>query len=428
MDEAARSLRQRHSFWSRKKTVEPDTSVAPVPIEYSAAWQSEVEREAASLWHAEKTSGYIPEAVSDYVARQVERVSSPLSADELKQRIITSARNLRHELSDKRAPVAGSRAGELRGEVPRAVQQNIDTQLSSGIDDVIDEAVALWRTEGAFEIPAVVSEHIDHRLETRQQQPADAERVKAVILAVARRRRNTPAAPPTASQEEHVEELRRESELRQENREAALRAEIAEAAEQQRQRLRDEAEAEAARAAQAKELRRRLREADEQRRLEQEAERQRLLVEQEERRLRWLNRPAPPPAAQPYGVSHTGAERLVAAWMRHLGVLDAEVTKFSGDGGIDVLSERYIAQVKNYAGSVPVIEVRAFFGVAVADEKSPLFFTSGSVTADGQAFADRVGMALIHYDAEEAILTGLNILGGRCVELSIPEAFAHSSE
>ncbi|MCK8609708.1 restriction endonuclease [Agromyces sp. C10] len=57
----------------------------------------------------------------------------------------------------------------------------------------------------------------------------------------------------------------------------------------------------------------------------------------------------PRPAPQPYGVSHRGAEQLVADWMRHLGAFDAEVTRFTADGGVDVVSAHWIAQVKNLA-------------------------------------------------------------------------------
>ncbi|GAA1062019.1 restriction endonuclease [Agromyces bracchium] len=164
---------------------------------------------------------------------------------------------------------------------------------------------------------------------------------------------------------------------------------------------------------------------------EQRAEAERLEAERRaeaetleaERRERWLSRPAPPPPAQQYGVSHEGAEHLVAAWMRHLGVLDAEVTRFSRDGGADVVSDAYVAQVKNYAGSVSVTDVRALFGVATADSKKPLLFTSGAVTADGLTFADRVGVALVRYDAEKGTIQGLNALGGMVVDVGIAEAF-----
>jgi hypothetical protein len=136
------------------------------------------------------------------------------------------------------------------------------------------------------------------------------------------------------------------------------------------------------------------------------------------------NRPAPAPDPQPFGVSHAGAEHLVAMWMRHLGVLDAVVTPLSGDGGIDVVSSDFVAQVKNLTGFVPVQDVRALFGVAASESKRGLLFTSGAVTTEGLAFADRVDMALIRYDAIAGTLEGLNEIGVRAVERSIAEAWS----
>lgn len=151
-------------------------------------------------------------------------------------------------------------------------------------------------------------------------------------------------------------------------------------------------------------------------------------AEERDRSVRWLNRPAPAPDPQPYGVSHEGAEHLVAAWMRHLGVRDARVTAFTRDGGIDVESNRFVAQVKNYVGSVSVKEVRELHGVAMAEGKYALLFTSGSVTEEGRAFAQRVGVALISYDAKGGTLKGLNGLGARATERSIPVAFAAQAD
>lgn len=117
-----------------------------------------------------------------------------------------------------------------------------------------------------------------------------------------------------------------------------------------------------------------------------------------------------PPSPMEYGVSHQGAERLVAAWMCYLGARDAAVTQFSGDGGIDVVSTRYLAQVKNYAGAVPISSIRELHGVAVADGRLGLFFTSGHYPASAIQFAERVGMALFIYGAEEGVLRGANPL------------------
>jgi len=121
----------------------------------------------------------------------------------------------------------------------------------------------------------------------------------------------------------------------------------------------------------------------------------------------------PAPAPQPYGVSHEGAERLVAEWMRYLGAADAERTRFTGDGGIDVASQHYIAQVKNYAGSVDIESIRALGGVAYADGRKPLFFTSGGYTASSVAFATQVRMGLFRYDAVEGRIEPRNDVAAR---------------
>lgn len=117
---------------------------------------------------------------------------------------------------------------------------------------------------------------------------------------------------------------------------------------------------------------------------------------------------SPMPEPLPYGVSHRGAEELVAAWMQYLGDLDAQVTRFSSDGGIDVESANYVAQVKNYKGSVPVAEVRQLQGVASVDGRKPLFFTSGSYTIEGIKFGESIGMGMFVYNAERGTLTASN--------------------
>lgn len=158
-------------------------------------------------------------------------------------------------------------------------------------------------------------------------------------------------------------------------------------------------------------------------------EQQQLELQEQQRaiaeRARWAAaRPAPPPPPQLYGVSDQGAELLVRDWMRHLGVLDATVTPLRGDGGTDVESNDFIAQVKNYTGLVPVSEVRDLGGVAAATGKQALLFTSGTLSGSGLDFADKVRIAVIQYSAVDGTLVGLNDLGTRCTEAGIPEAFA----
>lgn len=121
----------------------------------------------------------------------------------------------------------------------------------------------------------------------------------------------------------------------------------------------------------------------------------------------------PAPLPQPYGVSHEGAEQLVAEWMRYLGAVDVKTTQFTGDGGVDVTSHHYIAQAKNYTGSVDVESIRALGGVAYADGRKPLFFTSGAYSAGSIAFATQVGMALFTYNAVEGTIAPSNDIASR---------------
>ncbi|WP_234659867.1 restriction endonuclease [Agromyces marinus] len=116
------------------------------------------------------------------------------------------------------------------------------------------------------------------------------------------------------------------------------------------------------------------------------------------------------------GVTPRGAEELVAQWMRHLGETDAEVTSYRGDGGVDVGGRKYIAQVKHYAANVGVAPIREIAGVASADGRSPLFFTSTGYASGAIEFADRSGIALFLYSAELGELHGMN---GRAKTLMI---------
>lgn len=119
-------------------------------------------------------------------------------------------------------------------------------------------------------------------------------------------------------------------------------------------------------------------------------------------------RPRPePPGPQPYGVSHAGAEALVAAWMRHLGAAGVRVTQLSGDGGIDVVSRTFIAQVKNLASTsaVPVSAIRDIAGVASVDGRRAAVFTSGGYSTGGISFADSAKIALFRYDAVRGTLS-----------------------
>ena len=89
------------------------------------------------------------------------------------------------------------------------------------------------------------------------------------------------------------------------------------------------------------------------------------------------------------------AEQLAAAWLRSLGFGDAQVTRYSRDGGIDVVSSQVVCQVKFQAANVGVKSVRELFGVSVEKGKKPIFFSKSSYSADALDFANKVGMPLI---------------------------------
>ncbi len=119
----------------------------------------------------------------------------------------------------------------------------------------------------------------------------------------------------------------------------------------------------------------------------------------------------PKPEALPYGVSHQGAEQLCADWLTHLGATNVSVTRASGDGGVDIVSDAVIAQVKNYTGTVGVEEIRAFHGVASVDRRTAVFFTSGQYASGAVTFADLAQMPLLVYDAVAGTLAGANERG-----------------
>ena len=133
-----------------------------------------------------------------------------------------------------------------------------------------------------------------------------------------------------------------------------------------------------------------------------------------------LFNPALKPGKQQFGVSDEGAESLVAQWMRWLGVYDAEVTKYVGDGGIDVESRRYIAQVKNFNGNVGIASIRELAGVAAVDGRTPLFFTSGVYPRGADSWAQDAGIYLFTYDAKTAKLSANNQLARDALGSGLP--------
>ena len=86
-------------------------------------------------------------------------------------------------------------------------------------------------------------------------------------------------------------------------------------------------------------------------------------------------------------VSWQEAEHFVASAMQSLGCLDAQTTPPGVDGGIDVTSRAYVAQVKFKSTPIGEPDVQRLFGAAQAQGKRALFFASSSYTPAAVAFA-----------------------------------------
>lgn len=92
------------------------------------------------------------------------------------------------------------------------------------------------------------------------------------------------------------------------------------------------------------------------------------------------------------------AEFLAKRWMEFLGEDRCFVSAATRDGGADVVSERFMAEVKHHASFISPAMVRAVVGVAHVEGKRALFFALSGYTPASVEFADRAGAALFVYD------------------------------
>lgn len=114
-------------------------------------------------------------------------------------------------------------------------------------------------------------------------------------------------------------------------------------------------------------------------------------------------------------------ERLAGYLLRECGFVQVEVTKKSGDGGIDglgklkvngLLSFNVAFQCKRYTGSVGAGEIRDFKGSLTTDVEKGLFITTGNFTKAARDEAAKQGTKQIDLmDGEELL--------GKLIELEI---------
>jgi hypothetical protein len=86
--------------------------------------------------------------------------------------------------------------------------------------------------------------------------------------------------------------------------------------------------------------------------------------------------------------------------MTHWGYVGAVETPPSRDGGIDVVSETAIAQVKDTKAKVGPDAVQQLSGIAAVENKAALFFARTGYTAGARAFALRARVALFSFDGQ----------------------------
>ncbi|MGW0708412.1 restriction endonuclease [Streptomyces sp. NPDC002643] len=97
------------------------------------------------------------------------------------------------------------------------------------------------------------------------------------------------------------------------------------------------------------------------------------------------------------------AELIAAEWMRYLGFADATATPVGADGGIDVVSEEAVAQVKLEGKATGRPTVQQLHGVAVNEGKTGVFFSAAGYTPQARTWAETSGTALFRFDRQGAV-------------------------
>lgn len=113
-------------------------------------------------------------------------------------------------------------------------------------------------------------------------------------------------------------------------------------------------------------------------------------------------------------------EHYCRDWMEYLGGSNAVVSSATQDGGVDIISDGHVAQVKLYNGAVPVSQIRDLLGTSVDFGKKPIFFASMAYSKGSIEFADRNNIPLIVVDAYNGVLRGANHFGTTLIGAGIP--------
>ncbi|PPL18753.1 hypothetical protein GY24_09580 [Microterricola pindariensis] len=88
--------------------------------------------------------------------------------------------------------------------------------------------------------------------------------------------------------------------------------------------------------------------------------------------------------------------------MRWLGVRDAETTRGGADGGVEVTSGQFVAQVKIYdakTGSIGIDAVRQIAAIEAAEQRKTIFFATCRYTDEAIKFAEAAGVLSFWFSA-----------------------------
>lgn len=115
-------------------------------------------------------------------------------------------------------------------------------------------------------------------------------------------------------------------------------------------------------------------------------------------------RPAPPLPEPRMLKGHAAAEDYAAEVVAALGFREVSRTPPGADGGIDVIGEGVVVQVKMEALPTGRERLQALFGIAAVEGAQAIFFSLSGYTAQALQWADRAGVALFEFEFDGTVM------------------------
>ncbi|WP_435771403.1 restriction endonuclease [Nocardioides sp. SYSU DS0651] len=100
---------------------------------------------------------------------------------------------------------------------------------------------------------------------------------------------------------------------------------------------------------------------------------------------------------------HAAAEEYAAEVLGSLGFSRVRRTPTGADGGVDVVADGLVCQVKMEALPTGRDRVQALHGIAALEEARAVFFSLSGYTKQAVGWADRAGMALLEFETDGSV-------------------------